>query len=226
MKSTISVREVASALSLKYKDFAHGNKSDPLEEILFILCSVKTAEKGYQRTYKALKWAFPTRSALARASVDAIAEAIRGGGLSNNKARSIRIILNRAMDQFGSLTMAPLRRWPTAECEAFLTSLPGVGKKVARCVMMYSLGREVFPVDTHCWRIGRGLGWVRPTTKDGRPSPLDMDRLQAKIPLHLRFSLHVNMVSLGRELCTSGKPRCSECPIAHLCPRIGVSPKH
>lgn len=109
-----------------------------------------------------------------------------------------------------------------AEAEAFLLSLPGVGKKVARCVLMYSLGRQVFPVDTHCWRIARRLGWVRPIQKDKHCAPRDMDRLQSKIPLELRHSLHVNIISLGREICTPTTPRCNECPISAWCPRIGV----
>ena len=112
------------------------------------------------------------------------------------------------IERFGRLTLAPLQGLDDAAGEAFLTSLPGVGKKVARCVMMYSLGREVFPVDTHCWRIARRFGWVRPTQKDGHCAPRDMDRLQNKIPPALRFSLHVNMVSLGREHCKAGAPLC------------------
>jgi endonuclease III len=109
------------------------------------------------------------------------------------------------------------------EAEAFLLSLPGVGKKVARCVLMYSLGRQVFPVDTHCWRIAQRLGWVRPTQKDKHCAPRDMDRLQSKIPPELRHSLHVNMISLGREICAPTSPRCDECPISAWCPKIGVS---
>ncbi|MEZ5304792.1 MAG: endonuclease III domain-containing protein [Verrucomicrobiales bacterium] len=105
------------------------------------------------------------------------------------------------MRRFGKLSLADLRRLPDGEVEAFLTSLKGVGKKVARCVMMYSLDRQVFPVDTHCWRIARRLGWVRPTQKDGHCSERDMDRLQERIPPARRYSLHVNMVSLGRGFC-------------------------
>jgi endonuclease III len=108
------------------------------------------------------------------------------------------------------------------ECEQFLLGLPGVGTKVARCVMMYSLDRQVFPVDTHCWRICRRLGWVRRTTPDGNCSRRDADRLQSRIPPELRRSLHVNMVSLGKRLCLAGSPRCDECPIGRLCRRTGV----
>ena len=83
--------------------------------------------------------------------------------------------------------------------------------------MLYSLGHEVFPVDTHCWRISQRLGWIRSTSRDGVCSKRDMDRLQEKIPAKLRFSLHVNMISLGREICIDGRPRCNLCPLKQLC---------
>jgi len=105
-------------------------------------------------------------------------------------------------------TLTPLKHMTNNECERFLTSLPNVGKKVARCIMMYSLDRQVFPVDTHCWRICRRLGWIKQTRKGYSCPPRDMDRLQSIIPPDLRYSMHVNLVSHGRTVCTETKPRC------------------
>lgn len=217
--------QVAPILLRCYGDHAHYNRRNPMEELLFILCSVKTQESSYLSTYSALREEFPTFSSLAEAPAEYIAKPLASGGLQKQKSMSIRKICDAIIGRFGRLTLAPLRRWDDAECEAFLTSLPGVGKKVARCVMMYSLDREVFPVDTHCWRIALRLGWVRATQKDGHCSPRDMDRLQKKIPPPLRFSLHVNFVSLGREWCIAGTPLCGSCPLGHLCPRKGSARK-
>ena len=190
---------------------------NPLEELLFILCSVQTDEEKYRRTFAALRRAFPRFVDLASASARAIAKPLKPGGLSPTKSRAIRKICAGIQARFGKVTLAPLRRMSNEDCEAFLTSLPGVGTKVARCVMMYSLAREVFPVDTHCWRICRRLGWVRPTSRDGVCSKRDMDRLQEKIPSEWRFSLHVNMISLGREMCGHDTRRCEVCPLKGLC---------
>jgi endonuclease III len=77
-------------------------------------------------------------------------------------------------------------------------------------------------VDEHCWRISTRLGWIRRTRKNRSGSPRDEDRLQDRIPPSLRFSLHVNMISLGREYCVSQRPRCEACPINAYCRRIGV----
>lgn len=217
------VGEVAERLKEKYHDFDHNNRKNPLDELLFIICSVKTSDKSYVSTYKELRHTFPKFQMIAEAPAEYIAKPLMPGGLYNQKSKAIKKIADEIIAHFGKLTLAPLKNMANDECERFLVSLPGVGKKVARCVMMYSLEREVFPVDTHCWRICRRLGWVRPTRPDRSCSPKDMDRLQAKIPPKLRFSLHVNMVSLGREICTARKPKCNRCPIKLYCQRIGVS---
>jgi endonuclease-3 len=212
-KYPAAVEEVAAILKHRYRDFNHYNLKDPLDELLFIMCSTKTAETSYRSTFRALKETFPTHLRIAEAPAEYIARPIASGGLSNQKAKAIRNFLDIIVAQFGE---------PSLKAEGFLLSLPGVGKKTARCVLMYSLGRQVFPVDTHCWRIARRLGWVRATQKDKHCAPRDMDRLQSRIPPELRYSLHVNMISLGREICVPAAPRCDECPISAWCARIDV----
>ena len=221
-KYPLTVQDVAAALKNRYRDFNHYNLKNPLDELLFIICSTKTGEASYRSTFRSLKETFPTHYQIAEAPAEYIARPIVSGGLSNQKAKAIRDLLDVIVEEFGEPTLKPLRKMSNEDAEAFLLSLPGVGKKVARCVLMYSLGRQVFPVDTHCWRIARRLGWVRPTQKDKHCAPRDMDRLQSKIPPELRHSLHVNMISLGREICTPNAPRCDECPISGFCSRIGV----
>jgi endonuclease III len=222
LKYPSSVWDVTAALKKRYHDFNHYNLKDPLDELLFIICSTKTGEASYRSTFQSLKEAFPTHLRIAEAPAEYIARPIVSGGLSNQKAKAIRNLFDVIVEKFGEPTLEPLRKMSDEDAEAFLVLLPGVGKKVARCVLMYSLGRQVFPVDTHCWRIARRLDWVRPTQKDQHCAPRDMDRLQSKIPPELRHSLHVNMISLGREICTPTAPRCDECPISAWCLRIGV----
>lgn len=216
------VKPVAARLSDRYGDFAHFNRTNPLEELLFILCSIQTNEALYRRTYRSLRRRFPRFSDFAMADESEIAGAIAEGGLSKQKARKIKSIIRAVAERFGRPSLAALKVMTDSEREEVLLALPGVGKKTARCVMMYSLGSPVFPVDVHCWRICQRLGWVRPTRRDKSCSPRDMDRLQAKIPPNLRFSLHVNMVSLGRDICTAGTPDCDSCPIRSYCKRSGV----
>jgi endonuclease III len=114
---------------------------------------------------------------IAEAPAEYIARPIASGGLSNQKAKTIRDLFDIIVEKFGEPTLKPLSKMSDEDAENFLLSLPGVGNKVTRCVLMHSLGRQVFPVDTHCWRIARHLGWVRPMQKDKHCAPRDMDRL-------------------------------------------------
>jgi len=218
-----SIVPIARALKKRYKDFGHYNRKNPLDELLLILCSVKRGEKVYLRAYKSLKQAFPTFEKLNQASVKELTKKIEWGGLQNQKARSLNKITTAITGRFGKLSLAPLRKMTEEECEGFLCSLPGVGKKVARCVMLYSLGMKVFPVDTHCWRISKRLGWIKTNGKHKFCTSTDMDKLQDMVPPKLRLSLHVNMVSLGREVCFARSPKCHQCPIEQYCLKCGVT---
>lgn len=211
------ILEIAAELKTRYGDFRHYNRSNPLDELIFIICSTKTDEKNYLTSYKNLKRSFPTFLSLSRATPEQLFAPLRIGGLYNQKAHHVNKVLQQIVTEFGKPTLAPLKKFTDDECESFLMSLPGVGKKVARCIMMYSLNRQVFPVDTHCWRISQRLGLVPPERLGKRYTDNDVDKLQDSIPAGIRYSLHVNMVSLGREFCTPRKPNCRDCPINRYC---------
>jgi endonuclease III len=100
----------------------------------------------------------------------------------------------------------------TAECERFLTSLPGVGRKVAKCVLMYSLGRPVLTVDVHVHRIAGRVG----LTVKRRPDT-SQDLIEAAVPPNLRYGFHVNAVAHGRKVCTPRNPKCGRCIISVWC---------
>ena len=211
------ILEIADRLSKKYGDWDHGNPKDPLLDLLYILCSVRANGDKFAQSYRSLIDRFPDLGALATAPVEEIAPAIVTAGLQNQKAATIQKVMNGIVAHFGEPTLSSLAEKSDQECERFLTSLPGVGIKVARCVMLCGLGRLVFPVDTHCWRICCRLGWISPDRVGSRCTRKDMDFLQNRIPAELRFSLHVNMISLGREVCTARTPRCNECLIREYC---------
>ena len=220
------LHQVAEVLKARYGDFAHHNRANPLDELLFIMCSVQTDERKYLAVHRQLRRRFPRFEMLAEASVDEIAKTINFGGLANQRAQAISEIMSSTIERFGRPSLSGLRTMADPECEAVLLSLPRVGKKTARCVMLYSLGRDVFPVDIHCWRVATRLGWIdpnRPYNSCSKAYRAQLeDELQDKIPANLRFSLHVNLVSLGRGHCAARNPRCGDCPVRRYCKRIGV----
>jgi endonuclease III len=220
--ATANIKAITNKLAREYQDFAHYNKKNPLDELIFILCSVKRSEKVYLNAFKTLKRTFPKYELLADTTVQELSQVIAWGGLQNQKATVVKAIINILISKFGRPTLAPLKKMPDKECEQFLLSLPGVGKKVARCVMLYSLNRQVFPIDSHCWRIINRLGWNKNIFNNNYCSTVNMDFLQELIPPSLRYSLHVNMVSHGRKICTERYPKCNACLIKQFCLKIGA----
>ena len=211
--------KIAVSLKKEYGDFNHYNKKNPLDELVFIICSIKRNEKICLQMFRALKREFPSYEKMLKAPRRKLSKVLSPYGLQNEKAFAIKEILRAATRSFGKPTLAPLRMMSDSECERILLNLRGVGKKVARCVMLYSLGREVFPVDSNCWRVCHRLGiinWRHNEVIDQK----NMDLLQAVIPPHLRYSLHVNMVSHGRNICLPKNPKCQLCVIKKYCTKL------
>lgn len=209
------LREVDRRLRERYRNPRHFNKDDPLDELVFVMLSTRTPEARYVRLYDEFHERFGSWQVVARTPLREVIAALETGGLAQRKANDLVEILRRLERDFGDVSLEALRMMTDEDAEAYLTSLPGVGLKMARCVLMYSLGRAVFPVDTHVWRICKRLGLA----SGGRvPTRRHADQLQSLILPHLRYSLHVNLVALGREICKSGRSNCAECPIGPLCP--------
>lgn len=207
------VREIARVLAARYGDAELGNKKNPFNELLYILLSSKTPPARYQETYTSLRKAFPKADQLAQASTKSIAQAIQVGGLGLKKAKQISEIARFLRTRFGRVTLRPLQTSNTSDIERFLKELPGVGVKVARCVELFSFGRNVFPVDAHCLRIGSRLRWCGNSLTERVA-----DQMQGGIPPRLRRRLHVGFVLLGREFCKPSDPRCRSCPLVKFCP--------
>jgi len=210
----VDLYAVEHILRNEYGQPRHGNKRDPFNELLFVILSLQTSAINCHRSYRSLLDGFGCRSSLASASRSQIRRHIEIAGLGRQRAGKIVAIVRAILKDRGELSLAFLRRMNTEDAEDYLTRLPGVGKKTARCVLMYSLDREVFPLDTHCARILKRLGFKIPAGSLRRCE----DEIQSLIPAGIRYSLHVTMVSLGREICTSRAPKCRECPMLSICP--------
>ena len=214
------VREVTEALVEEFGRPTLGNKKNPFNELLYIILSSRTPPDNYQETYRSLRREFKTANGIAEARAEYVAKTIEPGGLQNKKAHAITEIASRLKETYGRVTLAPLKQMETGEAEEFLTSLPGVSTKTARCVLMYALDRPVFPVDVHCYRVAQRLGWA----PEGEPlTKRRADELQEGVPEHLRRDLHVGMVLFSRYYCRPQTPNCRECPLLEFCPTGGLS---
>jgi len=213
------LREIARIVAVLHGTPDLGNKSEPVDELVYIILSRKTRESAYQATYEDLKKEFPTWDDLLDAGREHVEKIVRKGGLSNRKTESLFGALRHLKDRFGSCTLEPAENWSDHELEEFLCSLPEIQRKSAYCVMMYSMGRKVFPVDTH---VGRLLARIAPFRGLGLDlTGMDHKKLQTVlrdlVPPSLRHSLHVNLLCHGREVCKSMKPRCDACELSSFC---------
>jgi endonuclease III len=207
------MRVCARILKRHYGLERHGNKSRPLDDLIYILLSRQTTEVNFKRAYLALRRGCRSWNRLLKTPTRAVFQMVGSAGFGRARAAEIKGIADRLYEDFGRVTLEPLRRMRTAAAERYLTSLPGVGKKTARCVLMYSLDRKVFPVDVHCFRVLNRIGAI--SCKE--PIRRHEDEIQAKVPPQLRFALHVTLVSLGRDICHVVRPECNRCPIATIC---------
>jgi endonuclease-3 len=103
-----------------------------------------------------------------------------------------------------------------ADLDALLT-LPGVGRKTANLVVTFAFGLPGICVDTHVHRISNRLGFVRTATPERTEWAL-----RAKLPRRHWITLNDLLVAFGQNVCHPTSPRCSTCPVASICLRIGV----
>jgi endonuclease III len=212
----VSSQEVAALLAKRYGAYPDESAGPVLDQLVWFLLSTRTTVENCEAAYRALRAAFPSWDDLAAAPEEALYEPIRPAGLFRARARNLSAALRILVARFGSATLEPLRSWTDEDCEAFLLGLPGVGLKVARCVMCFGLDRPSFAVDAHIWRVSRRLGWHDfPGDAPSRRGADLLNRLAAGA--QDSRSLHVNLIRLGREFCPADEPRCPGCPIAGFC---------
>lgn len=192
--------------------------ADPTESIVRAILSQNTTDGNSARAYASLRKQFTTWEDLANARETAIARAIAVSGLANQKARTIKNLFKFLQHEWDSLTLDPITSLPDDEAIATLTQIPGIGIKTAAVTLLFSCRRDIFVVDTHVHRLCNRIGLVKTRARN------ETFRLMREIvPDGKSFSLHVNMIRLGREICRAQKPRCADCPVEKLCDRAGVA---
>ena len=182
----------------------------PVDELVLTVLSQNTNDRNRDVAYARLRERFATWADVRDAPVAEVEEAIRPGGLAPTKAVRIREIL-RAVgdDDLGWLADAPLE-----EARDHLCALPGVGRKTAACVLLFSYARPDVPVDTHVYRVGARLGFWRANAPFEEAHD-EMLRLAAGSD---PYEAHVALIRHGRRTCHARSPRCRECPLLSLCP--------
>jgi endonuclease-3 len=185
-----------------------------LDEVIATVLSQHTSDHNSERAFAQLKAKFTDWDQVLAADDRQVADAIRSGGMADQKARRIKQILAVIYEREGRVDLGRLHDLDDEAVQEYLASLPGVGPKTVACVLVFSMGRAAFPVDTHVHRIAVRLGWIPPGTTAEKAHRI----LGPAVPPEIRYDLHTALIEHGRHVCQAQHPRCQACVLHANCP--------
>ena len=186
------------------------NAATAFQTLVATLLSAQTKDAVTHAASLRLFARAPTPEAIAALPTRTIERLIYPVSFYRNKARHLKDACRQILDRFGGVTPATMEE---------LTSLPGVGRKTANLVMIVAhRSADNICVDTHVHRIANRFGWVETRT----PEQTEM-ALYAVAAKRWWADINLYLVTWGQQVCKPVYPRCGGCPIAGLCPRIGVT---
>jgi len=207
------IRRIVRLLEASYGVPKASRDRDLVGSLVQTVLSQHTTDAASDAAFAALRRRFGSWEAVSSADARSVEATIRGAGLARRKARTINGALARLARERKRIDLSFLTRMPTEEVQRYLTGYDGVGAKTAACVLLFGLGREVVPVDTHVHRVVGRLGVVgRQRTREAT-----FEALSGVVPRGKALSLHVNLVRHGRSVCRAGRPRCRECTLSESC---------
>jgi endonuclease III len=210
----LTPKEIIELLAAQYGEPPRRPRRDPVDELVLGVLSQNTSDVNSGRAFAGLRTVFPTWQAVLEAPASQVEEAIRPGGLAPTKSLRLKAMLAEILKRRGSFDLSFLREMPLDDAEEWLRSLPGVGPKTAAVVLLFSLGRPAFPVDTHVHRVLQRLGLAPAKASATQAQAMWEPRLAPEevYPFHMYLIVH------GRRTCVARRPRCPECNLRHRCP--------
>jgi len=205
---------IVTLLGEEYGGVALKRHRDPLSELVMTILSQNTSDLNSRRAFDRLTSAFGDWEAVAEADAGDIAQAIKPGGLAQVKAPRIKMVLDRIWAERGALDLDFLGGMDVGEAMGWLQKLPGVGPKTAACVLLFSLGKPVLPVDTHIHRVAKRLGLIDFRASAGKAHQV----LGGIVPAGDVYRFHMLMIEHGRRVCRAQSPQCRRCVLLSGCP--------
>jgi len=206
-------RKIVTALEKEYGIPENKKKRPILDSFIVTMLSQSTSDHNRDMAYKRLVSRYRTWEEVCEAPIEAIVDAIRPGGLANQKSVRIKAFLEWLKQTYGSLNLDFICQMPTREVIDIFSKIKGIGIKTISVVLLFSCDRDIFPVDTHVHRICKRLGFV-PEKATAEKTHWEMQPL---VPEGKSLSLHLNFLKLGRSLCRPRNPQCVKCPINIYC---------
>lgn len=224
--SSSSSTSVDSTVKKEHDASSCGDQTNILDGVFSTVLSQNTTAANSTRAFGNFKKAIPDWNLVADnfdGHQQTIETAIRCGGLAQIKAANIIQLCKTIYEETGRVSLEYLRHKSNKVIQKDLLRHKGLGPKTVSCVLLFTLGRNEFPVDTHVYRISKQNKWI-PNSGMSRDAAYEF--LNERIPDHLKLELHCLMVQHGREChrCAArGKPQFPPkdgsklvCPLVHL----------
>ena len=206
-------RQVHRRLLETYGEPTWRNPLSPVDELVSTILSQNTNDINRDRAFESLRKRFPTWEEVRDAPQEEVIDAIRIAGIANQKGPRIQAALRTITEERGQIELEFLREMPPDEVHDWLVQMKGVGPKTAAIVMQFSLDMPAFPVDTHIHRVSGRIG-LRPQ-KAGREKTHEI--LADLFLPATYYSVHLNMIRHGRDVCKAPRPLCEQCDLSDLC---------
>jgi len=209
------IGEILKRIKSEYKkwnppivSFMAQSGSDPFKILVATVLSLRTKDETTAKAANRLFQVAKTPQELLKLTEEEIASLIYPVGFYRRKAKQLKEIAKILVEKYGGKVPDDLEE---------LLKLPGVGRKTANLVITEAYGKDGICVDTHVHRISNRLGYVKTKT----PEETEM-ALREKLPKKHWREINELLVALGQTICHPTSPKCSECPINELCPKVGV----
>jgi endonuclease III len=181
---------------------------NPLQLILATVLSAQCTDKRVNKVTPALFRKYKNAKALAGADIADLENLVFQTGFYRAKARNIKGLATKLVTDFDGEVPRTLEE---------LITLPGVGRKTANVVLGHAFDIPGITVDTHFGRLSRRFGWTK------EMDPVKVERIVGElIPQKEWTNLSQRMIWHGRRICHSRKPACGACPVAKICPSVGI----
>jgi endonuclease-3 len=207
------VRKITLVLEKQYGVPRREYSGDPLDILIETILSQNTNDQNRDRANQRLKTRFPRWEDVLEAKTRSIVSAIRPGGLAEQKAKRIHDILHWIKERRRKLSLSFLKKMDSENIKETMGVLKGIGPKTIHCLLLFGLGREAFPVDTHVLRVGKRLALI--------PAGMNANKAHSwmvpLIPKKKSLSLHLNLIRFGRSTCKAKNPLCGVCFLMKEC---------
>lgn len=176
--------------------------------LIAVVLSAQTTDKSVNIVSVPLFEAYPDAQAMAQADLEDLQEILKRIGMYKTKSKNIKNLSAQLVEKYDGQVPEDYDK---------LVELPGVGRKTANVVLAEGFGHQRIAVDTHVFRVTNRIGLVQ--EKDVLKTELG---LMEALPEDRWSEAHHSFIFHGRNCCAARKPKCEECPIAHICQKVGV----